>query len=331
TGRANLQIRGVCEDSHEPLIVGLAQLGLIDADARTETQRNILVTPFWAEGDYTQSLVGELERALAARRLGLPQKFGFAVDCGSTRMLTSAPADMRIERYAVGQLVVAADGNPRGRAAARSEAIHVAISLAEWFVASGGARDGRGRMAAYIAAGAKLPDALADGARPSPAAASQAPGLRTVGALIGLVFGQLQSATLEFLAGLAPGLRMTPWRMILVEGLRAMPEHDGLVMRGDDPLLRIVACTGAPACPEARAETRSFAASLASHLPADRRLHVSGCAKGCAHPRASALTLVGTDEGFDLIHNGSARDVPTLRGLDPTTILADASVLMERR
>ena len=138
-------------------------------------------------------------------------------------------------------------------------------------------------------------------------------------------------ATLEFLAGLAPGLRMTPWRMILVEGLRAMPEHDGLVMRGDDPLLRIVACTGAPACPEARAETRSFAASLAPHLPADGRLHVSGCAKGCAHPRASALTLVGTEEGFDLIRNGSARDVPTLRGLNPATVLADPRVLMERR
>jgi len=331
TGRANLQIRGVREESHAPLVAALTRLGLVDADGRTETQRNILVAPFWIEGDDTQSLAGELERALAARPLGLPQKFGFAVDCGSTRMLNSAPADIRIERDAGGQLLVRADGTPRGRAVARAEAIHVAISLAEWFVASGGVRDGRGRMAAHIAAGAKLPDALGGGARPVPAAASQAPGLRTGGALIGLAFGQLQSATLEYLAGLAPGLRMTAWRMILVEGLRAMPEHDGLVMRGDDPLLRVVACTGAPACPEARAETRSFAAALAPHLPADRRLHVSGCAKGCAHPRASALTLVGTDRGFDLIHNGCARDVPTLRGLDPTTILADASVLMERR
>jgi precorrin-3B synthase len=331
TGRANLQIRGVREESHEPLIAGLAQLGLIDADTQTEAQRNILIAPFWTEGDDTQSLVGELERALAARRLGLPQKFGFAVDCGSTRILASAPADIRIEHDTSGQLLVRADGTPRGRAVARSEAIHVAMSLAEWFVASGGVRDGRGRMAAHIGGGAKLPDALAGGARPSPAAASQPPGLRAGGALIGLAFGQLQSATLEFLAGLAPGLRMTPWRMILVEGLQAMPEHDGLVMRGDDPLLRVVACTGAPACPEARAETRSFAAALAPHLPADRRLHVSGCAKGCAHPGASALTLVGTDKGFDLIRNGSARDMPTLRGLDPATILADPSALMERR
>jgi precorrin-3B synthase len=331
TGRANLQIRGVREESHEPLVAGLAQLGLIDADEQTETQRNILTAPFWTWGDDTQSLAEELERALAARPLGLPQKFGFAVDCGSTRMLASAPADIRIERDGSGQLLVRADGTLRGRAVASAEAIHVAISLADWFVSSGGVRDGRGRMAAHIAAGAKLPDTLAGGARPSPAAAAQAPGLCAGGALIGLAFGQLQGATLEYLAGLAPGLRITPWRMILVEGLTAMPEHDGLVMRGDDPLLRVVACTGAPACPEARAETRAFAAALAPHLSLETRLHVSGCAKGCAHSRASALTLVGTDEGFDLIRNGCARDVPTLRGLDPATILADPQLLMDRR
>jgi precorrin-3B synthase len=119
--------------------------------------------------------------------------------------------------------------------------------------------------------------------------------------------------------------------MILAERLQAMPKYDGLIMRGDDPLLRVVACTGAPACPEARVETREFAAALAPYLSTNLRLHVSGCAKGCAHPRASAMTLVGTNKGFDLIRNGSARDVPTLRGLDPATILADPKLLMERR
>jgi precorrin-3B synthase len=331
TGRANLQIRGVREESHAPLVAELTRLGLADSEVRTETQRNILVAPYWTWGDDTQSLVGELERALADRPLGLPEKFGFAVDCGSTRVLTSAPADIRIERDTSGQLLVRADGAPEGRAVAGREVIHAAISFAEWFVASGGVRDRRGRMAAHIAAGARPPDALAGGARPAPAAASQAPGLCANGALIGLAFGQLQGTTLEFLAGIAPGLRMTPWRMILAEGLRAMPEHDGLVMRADDPLLRIVACTGGPACPEARAETRRFAACLAPRLPADLRLHVSGCAKGCAHPGASAITLVGTSGGFDLVRNGSARDVPTRRGLDPARILADPGVLMERR
>jgi precorrin-3B synthase len=331
TGRANLQIRGVRAESHAPLVAELARLGLVNSDARTETRRNILVAPFWIEGDDVHTLAGELVRALAARPLGLPEKFGFAVDCGSMRMLTTAPADIRIERDTSGRLLVRADGAPDGHAVARSEAIDVALSLAEWFVTSGGASDGRGRMAAHIGGGARLPDALAGDARPAPAAAMQTPGLCAGGALIGLAFGQLQGEMLEYLAGLAPGLRMTPWRMILVEGLRTMPEHDGLVIHADDPLLRVVVCTGAPACPEAHAETRAFAAALAPHLSLETRLHVSGCAKGCAHPGTSALTLVGTNDGFDLIRNGSARDVPTLRGLDPATILADPRVLVEKR
>ena len=55
---------------------------LVDADADAETQRNILVAPFWRDGDDTQMLATELERTLGERALGLPAKFGFAVDCG---------------------------------------------------------------------------------------------------------------------------------------------------------------------------------------------------------------------------------------------------------
>jgi len=96
TSRANLQIRGVCEQGHEALVVGLDRLGLVDSDQAMEAQRNILVAPFWREDDDTHALAVELERALAARTLGLPEKFGFAVDCGAARVLTLAPADIRI-------------------------------------------------------------------------------------------------------------------------------------------------------------------------------------------------------------------------------------------
>ena len=142
-----------------------------------------------------------------------------------------------------------------------------------------------------------------------------------------LAFGQLQSATLTYLASLAPGLRMTPWRMIFLEGLREMPVQEGLVTRGYDPMLRVIACTGAPGCPEAHAETRTLAASLAPHISEDATLHVSGCAKGCAHPGSSEVTLVGAADGYDLVRHGSPRDVPAMRGLTPAQLLADISVL----
>jgi precorrin-3B synthase len=157
------------------------------------------------------------------------------------------------------------------------------------------------------------------------------PGLYDGGVLVGLAFGQLQSATLQYLAGLAPGLRMTPWRMIFLEGLCELPFREGLVTRADDPLLRVIACTGAPVCPEARAETRTLAAAVAPDVPENATLHVSGCAKGCAHPGPAAITLVGAADGFNLVREGSPRDAPAMRGLDRADILANPAVLLGAR
>ncbi|GKT37846.1 precorrin-3B synthase, partial [Aduncisulcus paluster] len=142
TSRGNLQIRG---------------LGLLDADSETEAQRNILVTPFWTAGDDTRPLAAELERALAGASLDLPTKFGFAIDDGNERLLAGASADVRIERDRNGSLLVRADGARSGRSVRRDEAVRVALALAEWFVASGGARGGKRRMAAHLAGGASLP------------------------------------------------------------------------------------------------------------------------------------------------------------------------------
>ena len=327
TNRANLQIRGVSDAGHAPLIAELARLDLIDVDPDAEALRNIVVTPFWVKGDGIASLVAELELALAARRLDLPGKFGFAVDCGSACALADISADIRIERDATGGLIVRADGAAHGRLVARSDAVTVALDLAVWFIASGGATNGRGRMAAHLAAGATLPIALAGPAIPAPTLPQPRPGLLADGALVGFAFGQLQAATLRALAKQADGLRLTPWRMIFAEGLRDMPEGDGLVTAADDPILRVIACSGAPSCKEAHAETRALAAELAAHIPADSRLHVSGCAKGCAHPGPAPLTLVATADGFDLVRDGSARDVPALRGLHREQIVAEPSLL----
>jgi precorrin-3B synthase len=181
-------------------------------------------------------------------------------------------------------------------------------------------------MAAHLAAGAALPAGLIGLAIPAPLMPPCRPGLLGGGALVGFAFGQLKAATLRALAKEADGLRLTPWRMIFAEGLRDMPEGDGLITEANDPILRVIACSGAPACREAHAETRALAAELAARIPEESRLHVSGCAKGCAHPGPAPLTLVATAHGFDLIRDGSARDVPVLRGLHRDQIVADPSL-----
>jgi precorrin-3B synthase len=145
--------------------------------------------------------------------------------------------------------------------------------------------------------------------------------------MFGVAFGQMTHAALGYLGDRASGLRMTPWRMMLAEGMHEMPARDGLIAQADDPILRVVACSGAPRCREAHADTRALAAALAPRIASDARLHVSGCVKGCAHAGPASITLVATSEGFDLIRRGSTRDAPVLRGLSGESILENPSVL----
>ena len=331
TNRANLQIRGLSEDTHPPLIDGLAEFGLLDDDPDTEARRNILVTPFWTTKDETIAIADELEQALAGGPAGLPAKFGFAVDCGNERVLSEASADVRIERDIDGQLMVRADGAALGCVATRNDAAATALRFADWFLLSGGTKAGRGRMAAHLANGAKLPENLCGHARPAPNRDVPVPGLTPHGALFGVAFGQLTSATLNRLARNAKALRMTPWRMMLAEGMNEIPACEGLITHADDSLLRVVACSGAPRCREAHADTRALASALAPRLPAGVRLHISGCAKGCAQSGPASVTLVGTDNGFDFIRNGSTRDAPVLRGLSGADMVANPHLLFGGR
>lgn len=311
SARGNVQLRGVTENSHAPLIADLRKLDLIDADAAGEARRNILVTPF--ANAATDALAARLGAALADMP-PLPGKFGFVVDTGPAPVFAEIAGDIRLERATDGGLVLRCDGLALGAAVSESEVPAAAVALARWFVASGGVSAGRGRMAALVGRGARPDGPLAPHVAPAPALAPPDPAILPQGALMGFAFGQMQAETLAALATLGP-IRVTPWRMLLVEGLTAFPALAGLITRADDPLRRVEACSGAPACLQALAPVRDLAARLAGQMPQGSVLHVSGCAKGCAHPAPADVTLVATGAGFDLIRNGTTLDAPLRRGL----------------
>ena len=317
SSRANLQIRGVSDASYDALMAGLQGLGLLDMNAEAEARRNILVTPFWQSGDGAQEIAAGLARALAADSAPeLPGKFGFAVDTGAVPVLGAASADIRIEQ-SLGGLICRADGAEIGETVTVDTAVDTAIRLARWFVDSGGAPNGRGRMAAHI--GGRTGSASQSSDMP-------APGPQDLGYLVGLEFGQISAATLADLGA----MRLTPWRMLLLEGMDRAPELPGLIAHADDPLLRMVACTGAPGCPQGLQPTRSLARDLAQYVPKGEVLHVSGCAKGCAMPKAAAAVLVGQLNGYGFIRKGLAADAPTLTGLTVAGLLADPMIVVGR-
>ncbi len=299
TARANVQLRGVTAQSHGALIAALDELALIDPDAQSESHRNVVISPFW-RGPEVASLATDLYSAL---RQGpdLPNKFGFAVDMGSTRVLADTSADIRIERGAAGALILRADGALGGQAVTLTDAVPQAMRMAEWFAASGGIREGRGRMASHP----KTDMPFETNAEPAPIAMAAAPGQTSDGALIGFEFGTLRAEVLVEIATMTDSVRVTSWRMLLLVGAQA-PAHPALITQSDDARLRVLACTGAPGCPQALQETRSLARRLAPNVPMGKLLHVSGCGKGCAHPGPADLTLSATRHGYAILPNAKA-------------------------
>lgn len=305
--RANLQIRGVTEQSHPALLADLAALGLLDTDLDREARRNILLSPFSTSGDAAEMLADEL-----SARLGelpdLPGKFGFAIDIGAERVVAATPADIRIERGTSGGLILRAEGASLGQPVPPEDAISAVIALAHWFVTAGGVTQGRGRMRALIAGGA-LPRGATEA--PVPALAPPVPGPCGQGTLAAFEFGAFAAHTLLALARAGHPLRLTPWRMALVEGVApgALAAVPGLILDATDPRLAVTACPGAPFCPQGLGETRALARALAPLVPAGRGLHVSGCAKGCACPGPADFVLVAAPGGWLAGRGQSAAEV----------------------
>lgn len=312
SARANLQLRGVTEASHGPLINDLRAEGLIDPDIHTESLRNLIVTPF--RDEETAALAATLTTALA-RMPRLPGKFGFALDTGPRPVLTGASVDIRVERAEDGALILRPAGHAFGKRV--GDLAEDAIAMAEWFIAQGGVTDGRGRMAALIARGV-VPEGC--DIAPSKPLPQPEPGIHAEGALVALAFGQMRAETLLALAALGQEIRPTPWRMLFLVGAKTLPAIPGLITDPADPILRVTACTGAPACPQAKGDTRDLGRRLATALAPSQTLHLSGCAKGCAHPSAAPLTLTATGQGYDLIRNGLASDTPSVTGLSPKAL-----------
>ncbi|MFY0660586.1 MAG: precorrin-3B synthase [Shimia sp.] len=315
TSRANLQIRGVKEADHGAVLAALHKLNLLPDDPALESRRNILIPPLWQEGDDTHRVATELVACLGELP-SLPPKMGYAIDLQGGPQLSDKSADFRIERDANDGMILRADGASRGRVVTVDTAVDAVLEMAQWFVDTDG--PARRRMAAHVA----LTPLPADWQAVPPAASQKPPepGETPFGAMFGVAFGQIEAAQLAHLvtATDADAMRVTPWRLFLVEGAQ-MVDTEMFITDAHDPLLNVNACPGAPLCNSATVETRNLARQLTSKFPTP--LHISGCAKGCALPRPCATTLVGNDGAFDLVKNGHPWDAPVKTGLTPDILL----------
>jgi precorrin-3B synthase len=138
---------------------------------------------------------------------------------------------------------------------------------------------------------------------------------------IGLAFGHTDVTLLEKLVEVARDLHVAfisaPGRALLVVGIapkrvksfNATARRLGFIVDPNDPRRRVVACAGAPICASGEIAARALAPSIvqtaAALLDTGEVIHISGCAKGCAHRGPAALTVIGRDGACDLLLDGA--------------------------
>ena len=321
TRRANLQVRGFTEATAPAFATAMVAAGLASPDAGAERRRNVIASPL-AGDDPGCSAAAALATAIEAMLESepslpeLPPKFGFSVDGGGILPMPDA-ADVELRTDGIQHWIALGGAQTR---CARDATVAIVRELAR----IAGAQRIRERSAEALLAAVGL---AADPVPPRAAEKIPIGFLRYSDGIhgafgIGLPFGQAGAATLETLAGLAETfgdgtLRTTPWRALLLGRVDAADIHAltdaagaaGLIVSQSDRRLRMAACIGSAGCASGTVRARDDAA-----LPANADwagfLHASGCAKGCAHPAAASVTLVGDAGAYNLIRHGRANAEP---------------------
>ena len=350
TARGSLQLRGLTARSAPLLASDIAALDIAAVEGVPVIADPLADDP-GALID-TAGLAATLRRAIADAGLVLAPKVSVAIDGGGRLHLDALNADLRLRAVASARaprLHVALAGDagsatPLG-SIARDAAADVVLRLLGVIAARGReARaadflrtDGIGAFRSVVAGSIDVAPVLPS--RPPAEPIGRHP-LRDGSLALGiaLAFGHAHASALEQLTDAAAAhgvsaLRPAPGRALLLLGvaqeraaaLTTAAERLGFVVRADDPRRRIAACPGKPACASGLIAARALATEIARQLPPSRKIaaiHVSGCAKGCAHPAAAALTVVGSEHGCGIVRDGSARATPRYH-VDAADVVAE--------
>ncbi|MBZ9979436.1 precorrin-3B synthase [Mesorhizobium sp. BR-1-1-10] len=335
TARGSLQIRGLTTESAALLAAEVDALGIaVRTGVPVETGPLAGIDPHEIADPrpMAERIRVAVEEAGLATRLG--PKVSVIVDGGGQLTLDGVTADVRLKAVGVSAgtlwaISVAGDRQSEKRLATAGEGAARDIAVAALrMVAEKGpdahTRDLSERQLASLAGWHSTAPPSEGGASRKPIGLfSLAGDIFTFG--IGLPYGSMPADKIISLAqkALALGtseIRLAPGRALLFLGQPAEANQSlqdtaatlGFVTSPTDPRTRIAACPGAPACASGRIATRDIAEAIATENAdiLDFMLHVSGCAKGCAHPGPAALTIVGGENGAGLVVNATAKALP---------------------
>ncbi|MEM8574589.1 MAG: precorrin-3B synthase [Pseudomonadota bacterium] len=336
TARGSLQVRGLTEISAPRFAEAVETLGVSFND-----RIPVIASPLpsnSAAGFQPQELAKIIRTQIARRDLKLAPKVSVVVDDGGPISLDGLTADVRLRLSAsttAPRVLLSLGGDvetavPLG-ATRPEDAAEVAVDLLVALSLSGSdarvrdviAQEGVDRF--VRAAGARLE---ATDKRISPRA-TETIGLHPLGGDacaigVALPFSQAHALDLIALARIAEAngaawVALAPQRTLLLGPIGEMTAFAlgtaadtlGFIVDARDARRRIAACAGAPACAAGHIAARALAARIAERLPqGDFALHISGCSKGCAHPKPAPLTIMGTAQGARVIEGDSVLHLP---------------------
>ena len=329
TARGNLQVRGLRATSAAPFAEAVTALLPIETGLVVDMSPLAGLDP--QELADPRPIAAAIRDGAAAWADRLGPKVSVVIDSSGQIPLAALKADIRLVALA-DQLwaVTLGDGKPQQVDA--DGAVATALALLGALAAMG--PEARATDL-FPASGAPAPSPVRDRANEPTGRLDLITGHTTP---IALPFGSVRSPGLIALcdAAVTAGietLRLGPDHSLYLdnapETLIEVAATLGFITRSDDPRRRVSACIGNRGCTSGHIPSREIAARLAAHVLPDRHLHVSGCAKGCAHPRRAEVTLVGRPDGIGLVIDGRAGDTP-VHILDEAG-LADALVLHQGR
>lgn len=333
TARGSLQLRGLSEATVAPLNDAVRALDIAAREGLA-----IALSPLSgldaAERMDGRGLADAIRDGVAKAGIGerLGPKVSVVIDGGGTICLDELKADIRLAARTNGAWDIALAGDAGsavadGATAPQEAAARVLLHLARI------ARHGTAARMADL-----LPPASSSLHARATARSGPTPGRAiplhdgTMAVPLALPFGAADSEDMAALAeaALAHGvrdLRPAPPRLLLATGLAPASlapflrsvDTLGFILEPADPRLSVAACPGAPLCASglipARALAPQVTQALAPLLDGSLTVHLSGCAKGCAHPAPAALTLVGAETGgmdsaVALVRHGLAGSAP---------------------
>jgi precorrin-3B synthase len=315
TARGNLQVRGLRAAGVAPFARAVEAVVGIERGLVVETPPLAGMDPY--EALDPRPLARTIREGSAALAPHLGPKVTVIVDGNGQLNLAGLKADIRLVAAPEGNWTITAGWHYFGATTQPAQAALAVLSL----LAEHGS-DSRAADLPHIQLLAALGHLCTDA--PMPVQPGTTPigrlDLRAVGATgLGLPFGASPWEAMVDLAALAARhgvteVRLAPHHALLAIGadtglLDALDDTD-FIIDPTDPRRRISACIGSEGCASGHIPARQIASRLAAVMDDHTELHVAGCAKGCAHPRRAALTLVGRPDGYGLVIDGVAGDTP---------------------